>query len=178
MRNALLLALFLTACATGSKNAGPFDPAKTPWSQPPLARAKVPAIYITEWEKAENRATCALIAPRSLGDEGITGQPRRAEFSGGWAVAYDIPGTRSAFGIAGTGSLASAPAYDRWPYKHTWTDGSKVGYGPEAGLGPNQLAYLTIAGQDCSYNVWSRLGVHHLEELIRELRMVQSADVR
>jgi hypothetical protein len=88
-------------------------------------------------------------------------------------TAYDLPNLRSAFGIAGTGSHASDPAYDEWPDRQTWDDGSSVGYGPEGGTGPNQLAYLRIEGQDCLYNVWSRLGKEHLEHLIGELRLVR-----
>jgi len=132
----------------------------------------VAAVYRTEWQKAPNRATCALIAPRSLG-EGAGAVPRRANFSGGWAVAYDRPGLRSAFGVAGTGSKASDPAYSDWPHARRWADGSSAEYGPEGGTGSNQLAYLRIAGQECLYNVWSRLGRAHLELLLEELRFVQ-----
>ena len=143
-----------------------------PWSERPLARREVPAVYVTEWQKAANRASCALIVPRSLGEgEGAT--PRAATFSGGWAVAYDRPGLRSAFGVAGTGSEASAPAYSDWPYGRLWRDGSSAGYGPEGGTGPNQLAYLRVAGQRCLYNVWSRLGREHLELLLEQLRFVE-----
>jgi len=54
-----------------------------------------------------------------------------------------------------------------------WDDGSRVDFGPEGGTGPNELAYLRIEGQDCLYNVWSRLGRDQLEQLIRELRFVR-----
>jgi len=47
-----------------------------------------------------------------------------------------------------------------------------VGYGREGGTGPNWLAYVRIPGQDCLYNVWSRRGQAHLEELLAELRFV------
>ena len=133
----------------------------------------MPAVYAAQWAKAENRTTCALIAPRSLGTEGTGATPRAATFSGGWAVAYDLPNLRSAFGVAGTGAEESGPTYDQWPYRHTWDDGSRLEYGPEGGQGPNQLAYLRISGQGCLYNVWSRLGRVHLEHLIRELRLVR-----
>ena len=52
-------------------------------------------------------------------------------------------------------------------------DGSTAGYGPEGGTGPAQLAYLRIAGQGCLYNVWSRLGRAHLEQLLGALRFVR-----
>ena len=165
MRAALFAALLLTtACASAPR---------APWRDTPLPRAGVPDVYQTQWEKAENRATCAMIAPRSVGAAGVNAKPRAATFSGGWAVAYDLPGTRSAFGVAGAGVRAGEPSYSKWPYVQEWGDGSKAEYGPEGGEGPNQLAYLRIQGQDCLYNVWSRLGRDHLELLLRELRFVK-----
>jgi hypothetical protein len=173
MRTALfLLVLSLVACTSTAPPPGPL-PAQAPWRSEPLARAAVPNVYTEQWQKAENRATCALIAPRVVGSAGAGATPRAANFSGGWAVAYDLPGTRSAFGVAGAGVRAGEPSYDKWPYVYEWGDGSKVEYGPEGGEGPNQLAYLRIQGQDCLYNVWSRLGREHLELLLRELRLVQ-----
>jgi hypothetical protein len=163
----LLIALLLLAsCATAPA------PKLAPWRAAPLSRTDVPRVYVTQWEKAENRSTCALIAPRSLGNEGQAATPRAANFSGGWAVAYDLPDLRSAFGVAGAGVSADDPSYDKWPYVQQWDDGSRAEYGPEGGTGPNQLAYVKIQGQDCLYNVWSRLGRSHLEHLLRELRLV------
>ena len=147
-----------------------FEPA--PWSAPPLARDSVPSVYLTEWRNAENRASCALIAPASLGD-GTGAKARRANFSGGWAVAYDQARVRSAFGVAGTGSGATDDTYDGWPHAMRWRDSSSAGYGPEGGSGTNQLAYVRITGQGCLYNVWSRLGVAHLEFLLSQLRFVE-----
>lgn len=172
MRAALLssLVLLFTACATAPSGA---LPQRARWREPALSRSEVPAVYVAEWERAENRAICALVAPRSVGEAGAGATPRRANFSGGWAVAYDLPNVRSAFGVAGTGALPGEPSYDAWPYVQDWGDGSKVEYGPEGGAGPNQLAYVRIAGQQCLYNVWSRLGREHLELLIRELRLVE-----
>ena len=142
-----------------------------PWAGMPLSRGAVPAALLAEWEKAENRAICAPIAPASLG-QGDGATPRAAYFGGGWAVAYDLPNLRSAFGVAGTGSLAAEPSYDEWPFRRRWADGSTAGYGPEGGTGPNLLTYLRISGQGCLYNVWSRLGRAHLEQLLDSLRFV------
>jgi hypothetical protein len=128
-------------------------------------------VYAAQWEKADNKATCALVAPASLGD-GTGATPRAATFSGGWAVAYDQPGVRSAFGVAGAGVTPDSTTYDGWPHKVMWADSSAAGYGPEGGSGPNQLAFLRIAGQGCLYNVWSRLGIPHLEFLLGQLRFV------
>ena len=170
MRSALTALLLLAACATAP--SGPLPPA-APWRNAKLARADVPAVYAQQWQKAENRNTCALVAFRNVGERGAAATPRAATFSGGWAVAYDLPDVRSAFGIAGAGVKADDPSYNKWPYVHEWGDGSKVEYGPEGGEGPNQLAYLRIEGQDCLYNVWSRIGKDHLEEILREIRFVE-----
>lgn len=145
--------------------------APAPWSGVPIDPALVPQPYLTAWNAAENRATCALIAPRDTGRPDATA--RSATFSGGWGVAYDLPLLRSAFGVAGTGASAQGDVYDEWPHELAWADGSRAGYGPEGGSGENQLAYVTIPGQSCLYNVWSRLGVDHLEQLLSELRFVR-----
>jgi hypothetical protein len=175
----VILALAAAACAhapvVGSTNGTQPTPPAPPWQAVHLATRDVPAIYTEQWMRAANRDSCALIAPRSLGDAGAGASPRAATFAGGWAVAYDKPGVRSAFGVAGAGVKATGPSYRDWPHKREWADGSSVGYGPEGGTGPNQLAYLRIAGQGCLYNVWSRLGVEHLEALIEQLRFVDGA---
>src|SRR5690606_8126750 len=130
----------------------------------------VPSVFMQEWRAAPNSETCAAIAPAATGAPNATA--RRANFGGGWGVAYDLDGLHSAFGVAGTGAIAADPSYD-WPHSMTWSDGSTAGYGPEGGSGPNQLAYLRIVGQGCLYNVWSRLGREHLEQLLGQLRFVE-----
>lgn len=177
---ALVLAVLLPACAASRAPAGPVaspsaDSTAAPWSRAPLAATEVPPVYLAAWRSAQNRHTCALLAPASLG-RGSGAQPRTAYFSGGWGVAYDFPQLRSAFGVAGTGTSAGAPSYSEWPYRRRWADGSSAGYGPEGGTGPNQLAYLRVQGQDCVYNVWSRLGREHLEQLLEQLRYVQGPE--
>jgi hypothetical protein len=153
-------------------NEGDFDPA--PWSAPKLAAADVPPMYLQEWRKADNRATCAPVAPVP-GFAEADARPRRANFSGGWAVAYDQPGDRSAFGVAGAGVAADGDIYDGWPGTIAWNDGSGAGYGLEGGTGPSHLAFLTIAGQGCLYNVWSHRGEEHLLSLLRSLRFVETS---
>jgi len=152
--------------------AAPDERAAAPWSNERLAPRDVPPVYVTVWRAAENRHGCALLAPARLSSE-VAAQPRAATFSGGWAVAYDLPSERSAFGVAGTGASAwTGEVYDAWPERRAYADGSRVGYGREGGTGPNWLAYVRIPGQDCLYNVWSRRGQAHLEELLAELRFV------
>ena len=150
------------------------------------------AIVRAEWSRAANRAECAALKF----DPGQTrgARPRRAEFSGGWAVAYDMQGLRSAFGVAGPGLLPEDRAAvqvrreriaAQWPYRRElgggWLPrGSLAAYGMEGaspyprenpeGIGENSLAYVVVPGQACTYNVWSRLGRRHLEDLLDSLR--------
>lgn len=176
MRSAVLIALVAAACASAAPpSAAPAPPAEQPppWSAAALARSEVPPVYLAQWNRADNRATCApfALAPQVAGPNATA---RAATFGGGWGVAYDLPTQRSAFGIAGTGVAADADGiYSDWPFRKQWADGSSVGYGPEGGTGSNQLAYLRIAGQGCLYNVWSRLGREHLESLLAAIRRVE-----
>ena len=142
-----------------------------PWSNAAVRQPDIPVVYYTQWSVAENRATCGLVALTEFG-VGAPAVPRAATFSGGWAVAYDLPRLRSAFGIAGSGSSATDSTYSGWKNHLRWSDGSRADYGPEGGSGPNQLAYLRIAGEGCLSNVWSRIGKEHLELLIGGIRRV------
>lgn len=172
---ALLTHVSFSSCAPAAMKRAPTNESEpvnpAPWRGPTLSRGTIPAVYVTEWRKADNRITCALLAPAALG-AGMGATPRAATFSGGWAVAYDKGDTRSAFGVAGTATKAADRGPWKWPYDLRWADGSNVGYGPEGGTGPNELAYLEVRGQQCLYNVWSRLGRHHLEHLLSQLRFV------
>ncbi|WP_022683578.1 hypothetical protein [Sphingobium bisphenolivorans] len=145
-----------------------------------------------EWAKAENRKSCAPLALARGGTP--EGTPRAATFSGGWAVAFDLPGRRSAYGFAGTGLLPSDKADARthrarlkrqWPYFRELARlpaPSFAGYGQEgadpyparnaAGTGLHSLAYLRVGGQRCTYNVWSRISRAHLEWLLDNLRLL------
>ncbi len=187
----MIFLLVALGCASGAPDENPdadmpddvtAEPAP-PWEGPALSRSEAPSVLISEWEKAENRSSCAPLTFRSFG---ITGSrtPRRANFGGGWAVAWDLPngpGTaasgdtcadcgRGAFGIAGTGVEPTPDTYDDWPYQVTWSDGSRVGYGPR---NEQWLAYLEVAGERCLYNVWSYRSREHLEELIDQIRRVR-----
>src|SRR5690606_7578546 len=52
------------------------------------------ALVRQEWEEATNRESCAPLAFTSLG--GAEATARQANFAGGWAIAYDQAGLRSA----------------------------------------------------------------------------------
>jgi hypothetical protein len=151
------------------------------------------ATILAEWRKADNRGACAPLG--FPGEASGGGQPRRAHFGGGWAVAFDRAGLRSAFGVAGVGLLPGdrdpferlrAELVQQWPYGRelpALRRGSFAGYGIEGakpllaadgdGRGLNLLAYVRVPGQRCLYNVWSRLGRRHLEGLLDALRPVR-----
>lgn len=161
----------------------------------PAAPLVAEALVLTEWRKAENRRACAPLAFAT--DGGTRGRARRANFSGGWAVAFDLPGRRSAYGLAGTGVLPGDEAAigdqrealaRQWPYVRALPGlraQSFAGYGVEGakplapadpqGLREHMLAYVRVPGQRCLYNVWSRLGRRHLESLLDGLRLVPGA---
>jgi hypothetical protein len=172
--------------------------AEPPWAAAPLGQGQVPSVLVEQWGRAENRETCAALAPLG-GVEGAT--PRGANFAGGWAVAWDAPdgpgmradGTfcedcgRSAVGVAGTGTAVEESLIRSWPDVIEWSDGSLSGYGNEGqmsdlpvtdpvtagAVSPTKLAYLAVAGQECLYNVWSRRGEAELLDLIERLRFVE-----
>jgi hypothetical protein len=95
---------------------------------------------------------------------------------------------RSAVGVAGTGIAADESTIRSWPNVIEYSDGSLVGYGIEGSIGgevvvddpftgsgdsPTQLAYISIPGQDCLYNVWSRRSESELLDVIDRLRLVE-----
>lgn len=152
-------------------------------------------VALNEWRKAPNRKACAPLALASNG--GVAAKVRSANFGGGWGVAFDRPGMRSAYGFAGSGLLPEDEASQadkraelakQWPYTRELgrpgglPQGSLAGYGLEGagrysdanprGTGEQSIAYVRIAGQKCLYDVWSRVGRAHLETLLDSLRIV------
>lgn len=172
-----LLALAFAAALSPARAGGPASPGAAdqlppaPWAGAPIAARSVPAVYLSEWKKAKNRDRCAPLA--LVGAEQRKGiAVRRANFADGWAVAYDLPGQRSAFGVAGTGLDIDGKAYP-FPYSLSWADGSSAHYGLSGGTGPGYVAYLHVAGQRCLYNVWSAQDRAHIEALLRSLRKLR-----
>ena len=187
-----------TNASQPAKEAGPATvnaPAKAAEPDPLIGET----VAVAEWRKAENRTACAPLALAS--DAGGSGKPRRANYSGGWAVAFDRPKVRSAYGFAGPGLIPDdrrlheenvAALEKQWPYARRFGQdenlpaGSFAGYGVEGadsyapsnpdGRGQQSLAYLRIPGQLCQYNVWSKLGRAHLEALLENLRIVQAPE--
>lgn len=208
-RSPLLLALpvvALAACGTEPKTDTPAEPQAAspapsgPASPPPhLAPDDPPrpapeplaaALVRAEWARSNDREHCGPLAFTT--DGGAPATARRAEFSGGWGVAFDTPQVRSAYGLAGPGVIdgdeappaAQAERLGRqWPHFTTLAGlpaPAFAGYGVEGaqdfpagnpdGRGLNAVAYVRVGGERCTYNVWSRLGRAHLEVLLDSLR--------
>ncbi|MDR7101392.1 hypothetical protein [Croceicoccus sp. BE223] len=176
------------------------DAPQQPVTPPPVADSQSPeivevtplAIDLTrnEWATAANKDECAPLVLTT--DGGAGGEARRANFSGGWGVAFDTDGVKSAYGVAGPGIVESdradgqeARLKGQWPYfirLERLAQPAFAGYGLEGakpygaerpdGVGDNSLAYVHVAGQGCTYNVWSRLGRAHLEVLLDSLRLL------
>lgn len=164
---------------TGSQQAGPrqAEPRQAGPMQAEVQQTLSPAfvspLYLRQWSKARNRERCAPLAPRSLGDY-ENARARPAFFSDGWGIAYDLPNKRSAFGVAGTGVSANGIDRGVWLRERRWPDGRVALYGPEGGTGPTLLAYLTVPGQACLYNVWSNISLDHLDLLLDQLRLIDT----
>lgn len=145
------------------------------WSKPAINSSQTNAVYYQEWSKSPTKNTCPILALPKDANSQIKGHSvRRANFSGGWGVAYDLPNERSAYGVANAGVLkAGEQVYNSWPYSVVYQDGSTVGYGHEGGdPSAKWLAYLVIPQNRCFYNVWSAQGQFHLEQMLSELRLV------
>lgn len=161
-----------------------------PWAAPALPADQVPALVAAEWQDADNRTACSALYPAAP-DIGAGADLRAANFSGGWALAWDRAGGpgrnadgsycadcgRSAFGVAGAGLTATGTEHERWPTVIDFDDGSLAGYGFEGDADPSSgaplLMYVLVRGEGCLYNVWSFLGEDHLLGLVEELRFVE-----
>ena len=114
----------------------PLTPSPDRSGSPPTPQYRRPATrrrrsVRAEWSKAANRATCAPLALKSDARPG--GKPRAATFSGGWAVAFDQPDRRSAYGFAGVGALPEDRAGFRGPGRPA---GQAMALRPPLGRGP------------------------------------------
>ncbi len=159
-----------------------------PWSAGKITSGGARRLGIDEWTIAENKDSARLVLPADVGLS-ANASPRRANFSGGWAVAWDEssgPGVeptgafcetcgRGVAGVAGTAAPASKNFAPPFINVVQWSDGSAVGY---TGPRPDDrqfLANLFVTGQGSLYQVWSYLSQRHLEYLISQLRFVEGA---
>ncbi|MDH3731154.1 MAG: hypothetical protein OES13_08540 [Acidimicrobiia bacterium] len=169
--------------------AVPISTDSSPWGSTPLAADEVPETLKAQWEQSDVKGFCSALFPSTPLPEDAT--IRAANFSGGWAVAWDMPDGpgrfgsgeycedcgRGAFGIAGAFGPADGDETEVWDQQLQWPDGSKAGFGFE-GLGDGSqgephLMYLLVKGEGCLYNMWSFLGEDHLLGLLDSLRFAE-----
>ena len=142
-----------------------------PWSSTTLELIAVDPVIVDEWMAAENQLWCSALYPAELDPDDA--EIRAAQFAGGWALAWDLPDLRSAFGVAGVG-LSPAEDTGIRMINQVHYEGVVVGYDGE-GFDPSnerRLAEFAIPGQGCVYQVWSELGDDHLVSLVDSLRFV------
>jgi len=179
----------VTSTAPTSTSVVPIAVEVPPWAGTALATAEVPDTLVTQWEQSDVKGSCSALY--SVTPPPAEAAIRSANFSGGWAVAWDMPDGRGrlpsgeycedcgrgALGIAGSLGVAAGDETDVWDKQLEWSDGSKAGYGFE-GLGDGSsgeplLMYLLVKNEGCLYNVWSFLGEDHLLGLVDGLRFVE-----
>lgn len=147
---------------------------KAPWTNAAIHKNETDSVYIKEWAKSESKSLCPILALPKQAAAHLSGHSiRRANFSGGWGVAYDLPDLRSAYGVANAGTINPEEVNYSWPYNVNYQDGSMVGYGHEGGNpSAKWLAYVVTPHNGCFYNVWSAQSKAHLEQMIADLRLV------
>lgn len=150
------------------------------WHKPAIAKSATDAVYLQESAKSETKGQCPILAlPTTATAHLANRRVRRANFSGGWGVAYDLPNLRSAYGVALSGISEPIGKGTIWQDYYLYEDGTELTYGREGGDSQGQwLAYLTLgkqyspASQYCFYNIWSQQSKGHLEQIISHLRIV------
>jgi hypothetical protein len=159
------------------------DLGDAPWTLAALPRSELPEEAYLEWAgEAGAPESCPVLFFADLGDAGDA-TIRRAANEGEMLVAWDLPsgpghdGAGSPCedcgrGAIGLGTLQTGSRGRGLPVAYEWSDGSNArvfsepySYGFEASL--------EITGFDCSYWMWSHLGVEHLEYLFSQLRRVE-----
>lgn len=151
---------------------------ETPWeSHTALERRAVSPVYHRQWLRAPTKNQCAILALASRDPAQLpSARSRKAEFAGGWGVAYDLRRyrgafLRSAYGVANSGTTDGV--YGIWPDRIDYRDGTVITYGREGGLPDGKwLAYVHLPN-GCFYNVWSNISQAHLLQVINGLRYVK-----
>jgi hypothetical protein len=165
--------------ATPSPAAGPAPP----WRAPAVARSAVPPAWLAAWDRARNRAGCALLHPLDGGPElaGAVASEQKTPDDKGWDIFLTGgAGTLEVLGLFGPATALDA-APDTPAFTKSWSDGSVARYAADVGnaapgtFDPDSSAVeavLTVPGQGCAYRIYDSLGRTHLEALFDRLRWV------
>ena len=154
---------------------------EAPWRSKAVSRSAVPPPYVAAWDRARNRADCALLFPVDGGPALQAAKPSEAKTpdDNGWDIFLTSDaGTVEVLGLFEKTSKADQPTFTR-----SWADGSVAEYGADVGNGapgaddPNSLpfeAVLTLPDQACAYRIYTTLGKEHLELVFDRLRLMRS----
>ena len=169
------------APSTTSGEALPSSSGPAPWASAPLELSALPEVYRLEWAEAGQPDTCPFLAFAGLGPEAEAASIRRAEHDREMLVVWDNPDGPGhdrrgdpcpdcGRGVVGLGTWQGYGDVVG-PATIAWDDGSFANiatlpsvYGVSARIQP--------AGADCMYQLWSHIGVEHVEYLIGRLRQV------
>ena len=154
-----------------------------PWRAATVPRTTVPPPYVTAWDQARNRSTCALLFPVDGGPEMAGAQPTSGKTpeDKGWDIFLNGPaGSIEVLALfdkaTQTGKPTTTPSFTK-----IWADGSVAKYAPDAGnAAPGTYdtasspfeAVLTLPDQSCAYRIYDTLGKPHLESLFDRLRLM------
>ncbi|MDQ1491677.1 MAG: hypothetical protein QOJ23_4191 [Actinomycetota bacterium] len=175
--------LAVSGGSNGQEATAPDGPPPAPWQAKAVHRSAVPPAYVTAWDRARNRTSCALLFPLDGGPalNGARATGERTPDDNGW----DIFLTNGAGSIEVLGLFDGATRPDTTSdaprYTRTWADGSVARYTVDVGnaapgtFDPNSSpfeAVLTIPGQGCGYRIYDTLGKDHLEAVFDRLRFM------
>jgi len=156
------------------------DLPEAPWRGKPLRRSAVPPAYAAAWDRARNRAGCALLFPLDGGAalQGAKATDGKTPNDNGWDIFLTgDAGTVEVLGLFDKTSQAHAPAFTK-----SWADGSVAKYGADFGNAAPPTddsdsspfeAVLTLPDQHCAYRIYTTLGKDHLESLFERLRLMR-----
>jgi len=152
-----------------------------PWRAKAVSRSAVPSPYVAAWDRARNRADCALLFPLDGGPalQGAKPSETKTPNDNGWDIFLTgDTGTVEVLGLFEKTSKADRPTFTR-----SWSDGSVAEYGADVGNGAPGTddsnsspfeAVLTLPDQACAYRIYTTLGKEHLEFLFDRLRLMSS----
>jgi hypothetical protein len=152
---------------------------EAPWRTTKVQRAAVPPAYVAAWDRARNRADCALLFPLDGGPalSGATATEAKTPEDNGWDIF--LTGDAGTVEILGLFDKTSQP--EQPMFTKSWVDGSVAKYGADFGNAApgmddsNSLpfeAVLTLPDQACAYRIYTTLGKDHLELVFDRLRLM------
>ena len=160
------------------------DLPSAPWRATTVARPAVPPPFVTAWDQAGNRSTCALLYPLD-GGPGMAGAEAtfgKTPENRGWDIFLTgTAGNVEVLALFDKATQTGKPSTST-SFTKRWADGSIAKYAPDAGNaapGTNDPAsspfeaVLTLPDQDCAYRIYDTLGQAHLEALFDRLRLMQ-----